>query len=83
MKMHLDWYDRSILSFVLESALLSKPHNGTSPVQFGLDARRIARRFDVILDAYGSRHLPLDDADQELVCQAVRYRTSTATPAVV
>jgi hypothetical protein len=34
MKMHLDWYDRSILSFVLESALLSKPHNGTSPVQF-------------------------------------------------
>jgi len=83
MKMHLDWYDRSILSFVLESALLSKPHNGTSPVQFGLDSRRIARRFDVILDAYGSRHLPLDDADQDLVCRAVRYRTSTATPAVV
>jgi len=83
MKMHLDWYDRSILSFVLESALLSKPHNGTSPVQFGLDSRRIARRFDVILDAYGSRYLPLDDADQDLVCRAVRYRTSTATPAVV
>ena len=83
MKMHLDWYDRSILRFVLESALLSRPHSGTAPVQFGLDSRRIARRFDVILDAYGSRHLPLDDADQELIHRAARYRTSTATAAVV
>ena len=83
MKMHLDWYDRSILHFVLESALLSRPQDGTSPVQFGLDARRIARRFDVILDAYGSRHLPLVDADQELIYRAARYRTSTATPVAV
>ena len=42
--MHLDWYDRSILSFVLEAELLSATsRNETTPVQFGISARRIAQ----------------------------------------
>lgn len=74
--MHMDWYDRSILSFVLDTSLLSRPTKGTAIVHFGMDARRIRRRFDAILDAYGSHQIPLDDTDLELVARAVNYRGS-------
>ncbi len=78
--MHMDWYDRSILSFVLESALLSTPaREDDTPVQFGLSARRITRRFDAVIDLYGSRRLPLDEPDLDLLRRAARYRATAGT----
>jgi hypothetical protein len=74
--MHMDWYDRSILSFVLDTSLLSRPTGGTAVVNFGMDAGRIGHRFDAILDVYGSHQIPLEDTDLELLARAVNYRVS-------
>jgi hypothetical protein len=71
--MHLDWYDRRIVSFVLDSDLLSRPDESTC-VQFGMDARRIMKRFDAVLDVSASQQLPLDAADMDLVNRARQYR---------
>jgi hypothetical protein len=71
--MHLDWYDRRIVSFVLDSDLLSRPNESTR-VQFGMDARRIMKRFDAVLDVSVSQQLPLDAADLDLVNRAMQYR---------
>ncbi|MEE6165085.1 MULTISPECIES: hypothetical protein [Mycobacteriaceae] len=74
--MHLDWYDRRIVSFVLDSDLLSQPNESTR-VQFGMDARRIMKRFDAVLDVSMSQQLPLDAADMDLVNRARQYRATT------
>jgi hypothetical protein len=71
--MHLDWYDRRIVSFVLDSDLLSLP-NESAQVQFGMDARRIMKRFNAVLDVSVSQQLPLDAADMDLVNRAMQYR---------
>jgi hypothetical protein len=81
--MHMDWYDRSILNFVLESALLSAPtRKDDTPLEFGLSARRIAQRFDAVVDVYASRELPLEEPDLDLLRRAARYRAAPgAAPA--
>ncbi|CAN5362840.1 hypothetical protein BH09ACT8_BH09ACT8_04470 [soil metagenome] len=78
MKVHMDWYDRSIVLFVLDTGLLTRPSNSATVVEFGMDARRIAQRFDAVLRAYASNQFILDDADLELVRRAVRYRDSVS-----
>jgi hypothetical protein len=76
----MDWYDRSILTFVLESALLSAPvREDDTPVQFGLSSRRLTQRFDAVLDVYASRQVPLDEPDLDLVRRAARYRATADT----
>ncbi|WP_157625867.1 hypothetical protein [Mycobacterium sp. 155] len=72
--MHLDWYDRCIVSFVLDSDLLSQPNRENTRAQFGMDASRIMKRFDAVLDVSVSQHLPLDAADMDLVNRAMQYR---------
>jgi hypothetical protein len=72
--MHLDWYDRRIVSFVLDSDLLSRQDKESTRVQFGMDARRIMKRFDAVLDVSVSQQLPLDAADMDLVNRAMQYR---------
>jgi hypothetical protein len=71
--MHLDWYDRRIVSFVLDSDLLSRQDKETR-VQFGMDTRRIMKRFDAVLDVSVAQQLPLDAADMDLVNRAMQYR---------
>jgi hypothetical protein len=78
--MHLDWYDRRIVSYVLDSDLLSLPNKESTRVQFGMDARRIMKRFDAVLDVSVSQQLPLDAADMDLVNRAMQYR-AIARPA--
>ena len=78
--MHMDWYDRSILSFVLESGLLSAPlRKDDTPLQFGISARRITQRFDAVIDVYASRQQALDQPDLDLVRRAARYRATAGT----
>jgi hypothetical protein len=74
--MRIDWYDRGILSFVLESELLSGPQrDATTPVKFGIDAARITKRFNAVVDLYDSRLLDsLEEPDLELMRRATRYR---------
>jgi hypothetical protein len=76
MNMHLDWYDRSILSFVLESALPSATQNAELPMYFGIGARRIWQRFDAVVDTYASGAPPLDRPDRDLVLRAADYRAA-------
>lgn len=79
---HIDWYDRGILSFVLESRLLSLPQRDDStPLKFGIDAVRITKRFNAVVDLHDSRRLDsLEEPDLELVQRATRYRASVVSP---
>ncbi|MCX8562993.1 hypothetical protein OS122_19035 [Mycolicibacterium mucogenicum] len=72
--MHLDWYDRGILTFVLGCAPDAEPPNDASLARFGITTPRVMRRFDAVLDAVRSHQFPLDDADLTLVHQAVDHR---------
>lgn len=73
--MHLDWYDRSILTYVLDSGLpVPTARSDDRPTQFGITADRVAARFDAVLEVYASRHPLLDQPDLELVRRAARYR---------
>jgi hypothetical protein len=78
--MQIDWYDQSILRFVLDSDLLSRPSSGTGIVQFGLDARRIRQRFEAVLYIYASQQIALDEADLELIRRAIQYRERNYAP---
>ena len=65
--MHLDWYDRQILTFVLGWAPNSEPSDEEAFLQFGIDARRVMRRFDAVVDVFTSSQVPLEDPDLNLV----------------
>jgi hypothetical protein len=72
MRMHLDWYDRRILTFVLDWAPQSEPPDDESFVNFGIDSRRVMRRFDAVVDVFDA--IPLEEADQKLVRRAANFR---------
>lgn len=77
--MRLDWYDRALLSFVLEAGLPSEPSlDRTAPIHFGMSAGRIAQRFDAVVDLYTAPPVPLDESDLELLRRASRYRDEAA-----
>lgn len=73
--MKLDWYDRGIVSFVMESGL-SPAQSGDNgkPVAFGIDARRILHRFSAVVDL--SERVEYEGPDQALLRRAARYRAS-------
>jgi hypothetical protein len=71
---HMDCYDRRILAFVL-----NRPSDEQLPERecrnwFGISSRAVLRRFDAVVDVYLSHHVPLDDADRELLRRAAHYR---------
>ena len=72
--MHLDWYDREILTFVLDRTPRSVPANDASFARFGIDAHRLMRRFDAVVDVFTTHQVPLDASDLNLVERAARYR---------
>ena len=74
--MHLDWYDRGILNFVLDWAPRPAPPDDAAVARFGIGAPRVMRRFDAVVDLYASTGIPLEASDRDLVCQAMRYRSS-------
>jgi hypothetical protein len=74
--MRLDWYDRQILTFVLDWAPNPQPPNGEALVQFGIDAHRVMRRFDAVVDVITSRQVPLEEADLNLVRRAEGFRST-------
>ncbi|MUL77276.1 hypothetical protein [Mycolicibacterium sp. CBMA 226] len=76
--MHLDWYDRDILTFVLGCAPGAEPPNDASLAHFGISTARVMRRFDAVLDAVRSHQFPLDDADLTLVHQVADHRDHVA-----
>jgi hypothetical protein len=75
--MHLDWYDRKILTFVLDFAPKSEPPNDESLAGFGINAGRVMRRFDAVVDVFTSRQVPLEEADLNLVRRAACFRSAT------
>lgn len=75
--MHLDWYDRGILTFVLGWAPQPEPPNDASLARFGITTPRVMRRFDAVIDVFASHQIQLEPADQTLVHQAADYRGHT------
>ena len=73
--MHLDWYDRGILTFVLNWAPDAEPPNDESFTRFGIDAHRVMRRFDAVVDVFTTHQIPREESDITQVHQAARYRS--------
>ena len=76
--MHLDCYDRRILAFVVD-----RPSNEPLPERecrswFGISPRAVMRRFNAVVDVYVSHHVPLDQADLDLLTRASRYRVAAS-----
>ncbi|WP_111508334.1 hypothetical protein [Mycobacterium kyogaense] len=72
--MHLDWYDRQILSFVTARPA-DRPLPDTECRRgFGLTPGAVIRRFDAVVDVYLSAHVPLAPADQDLLDRAAARR---------
>ena len=74
--MHLDWYDRGILTFVLDWAADAEPSDAESVTRFGIDAHRVMRRFDAVVDVFTTHQIPLEESDLTLVHQAALYRSN-------
>lgn len=81
--MHLDWYDRGILTFVLDWASRSAPPNNEAFRRFGIDASRVMRRFDAVVDVFTSREFALEESDSNLVRRAARHRAAIERKASV
>ena len=71
---HLDWYDRRILAFVLNWPSAEELPEGECRNWFGISPRAVMRRFDAVVDVYVSHHVPLDESDLDLISRASRYR---------
>ena len=79
--MHLDCYDRRILAFVVERGLDDQLPERECRSWFGISPRAVMRRFNAVVDVYVSHHVPLDEADRELLSRAERCRSSSiSTP---
>jgi hypothetical protein len=74
--MHLNWYDQRLLAFVLDWAPRSEPPNHESRGWFGVDTRRVMRRFDAVVDVCTTHPIPLEEPDLSLVRRAVDFRAA-------
>jgi hypothetical protein len=71
---HLDCYDRRILTFVLDRASSEPLAEKDCRNWFGISPRAVMRRFDAVVDVYVSHQIPLEASDLGLLNQAARYR---------
>jgi hypothetical protein len=79
--LHLDCYDRRILAFVVDHDPATRLPEWECRAWFGISPRAVMRRFNAVVDVYVSHHVPLDDADRELLQRAKRLHSpSTSTP---
>jgi hypothetical protein len=76
--MQIDWYDRSIVSYVLDSKAVPDSGTDSRSTHFGIGTHRLMQRFDAILDVYAAQQLPLDEPDLDLLRRARRYRETAA-----
>ena len=73
--MHLDCYDRRILTFVLDRAPRSRRPAMECQGWFGMRPSGVLRRFDAVIDAYTPYQIALDEPDLELLSLAARHRS--------
>lgn len=71
--MRLDWYDREILTFVLDRTCTAEPRNDESLSRFGIAANRVMRRFDAVVDVFTNLQIPLEESDFNLVQRAALF----------
>lgn len=71
--MRLDWYDREILTFVLNGTAPAGPRNDAALSHFGIAANRVMRRFDAVVDVFTSHQFSLDESDLTLVQRAASF----------
>lgn len=71
--MRLDWYDREILTFVLDRTPRSGPPNEESFSRFGIAQHRVMRRFDAVVDVFTTHQFPLNEPDFNLVQRAAQF----------
>ena len=77
-QMHLDWYDRQILMFVVNQPADRPLSASDCRSWFGITPGAVMRRFDAVVDVYLSTHVPLAAADQDLLDRAVTRRQHAA-----
>jgi hypothetical protein len=70
--MRLDWYDREILTFVLDQDQRSDPSEEASFSRFGIAPRRVMRRFDAVVEVFTRHQFALEEPDLKLVQRAAR-----------
>ncbi|MEW5811163.1 MAG: hypothetical protein AB1925_17095 [Actinomycetota bacterium] len=73
--MHLDCYDRRVLAFVVDLPADRPLPEKECRSWFGITPSAVMRRFDAVVDAYLSAHLPLAHDDQALLDRAAARRT--------
>ncbi|WP_396897925.1 hypothetical protein [Mycolicibacterium sp.] len=71
--MRLDWYDREILTFVLDRTPRSEPPNEESFSRFGIAPHRVMRRFDAVVDVFTTHEFALEESDLNLVQRAAEF----------
>lgn len=76
--MHLDWYDREILAFVIAEPADRPLSDVGCRSRFGITPGAVMRRFDAVVDVYRCAHLPLAPADQDLLDRAAALRRRPA-----
>lgn len=76
--MHLDWYDREILTFVTAQPPGRPLSDAECRSRFGITPGAVRRRFDAVVDAYRCAHLPLVPAEQDLLDRAATLRHHAA-----
>ncbi|MEH3142252.1 MAG: hypothetical protein PGN37_19165 [Mycobacterium kyogaense] len=68
--MHLDWYDREILTYVTAAPADRPLPEAGCRSRFGITPGAVMRRFAAVVDVYRTAHLPLAPADQDLLDRA-------------
>lgn len=71
--MRLDWYDREILTFVLDRTSRPGPPHEESFSRFGIAPHRVMRRFDAVVDVFTRHQFALEEADLSLVQRAAQF----------
>ena len=72
--MQLDWYDRRVLTYLLDSCDTAMPSDDEALVSVGLNCARLLRRVDAVIDCVATQDVSFVEPDMTLVRRAACRR---------
>jgi hypothetical protein len=75
----MDWFDRKVVEYVVLWAPYGPLHDEDVFPEFGMGARQLRTRFDVIVARQTDRAADLDELDRPLIAQACALSRSKWT----
>ena len=75
----MDWFDRKVVEYVVLWAPYGPMHDEDVFPEFGMGARQLRTRFDVIVARLTDRAADLDELDRTLMAQACALSRSKCT----